>query len=117
MTPPNITPGPWRQASTAQADEYTTRILAGQGTRSFRVAETFAHPDADTFDEAEANARAIAAVPDVLDALAEVLPFLEADFEITQQKTLSSRTPTLIVVKSKRLEKVRAALLKAGYTF
>jgi hypothetical protein len=66
MIPPNITPGPWRQASTAQADEYTTRILAGQGTRSFRVAETFAHPDADNFDEAEANARAIAALPALL---------------------------------------------------
>jgi len=98
MTPPNITPGPWRQASTAQADEYTTRILAGNPARFFRVAETFAHPDADNFDEAEANAQAIAAVPDLLE-LAEKA--LKADFSnLMEIKFLA-----------------QATLLKAGYTF
>jgi hypothetical protein len=110
MTPPNITPGPWRQASTAQADEYTTRILAGQGTRSFRVAETFAHPNADTFDEAEANARAIAAIPDLLKVLEPVQCVGNANIN------LMSREQAVNLLREIR-DTQRAALLKAGYTF
>ena len=105
MKRPNITPGPWRQASTAQADEYTTRILAGQGTRSFRVAETFAHPDADTFDEAEANARAIAALPDLLSAL-------ESCLSIVELSNAGYGCPPW----EKEIKGARAALQKAGYT-
>ncbi len=105
MKRPNITPGPWRQASTAQADEYTTRILAGNPARSFRVAETFAHPDADNFDEAEANARAIAAVPDLLTALAAICDASD-DLRLT-----------LFELRTAAGHLASHALLKAGYTF
>jgi hypothetical protein len=107
MTRPNITPGPWRQASTAQADEYTTRILAGQGTRSFRVAETFAHPDADNFDEAEANARAIAAVPDLLKVLERTVVGIG----------ITDHGEEYVEISREDYQAMIAALFKAGYSF
>jgi hypothetical protein len=113
MTRPNITPGPWRQASTGQADEYATRILAGNPARSFRVAETFAHPDADSFDEAEANAQAIAAVPDLLEALEQARDLIkEARYRFPKS---INHPDTLKLCLADAA--IGSALAKAGYSF
>jgi hypothetical protein len=113
MTRPNITPGPWRQASTAQADEYTTRILAGNPARSFRVAETFAHPDADNFDEAEANAVAMTAVPDLLEALETARDLIKVARSRFPKSVKHHDTLKLCLADAV----IGSALARAGYSF
>jgi hypothetical protein len=108
MTRPNITPGPWynhRKDSTV--DFFTDKwkpfhsFIAGEG---FQPAAIFNDGEINR-GIAEANAQAIAAVPDLLAALEDTTKALEALWQITT-KGMPNET----------LDAAKAALTKAGYT-
>ena len=93
------TPGPW----VTENDHIVVRNYDGKLTRLDSIAKVF--PDFPLSDEAIANARLIAAAPDLLDAL-KVMLHGEEIGECECQKT---GFPRLIT----RWEKARAAIAKA----
>ena len=69
--------------------------------------------------EAKANARAISAVPDLLEALEAALPGLESDILYCERHP-NDHVPTadaMLAHKKQRLQQACSALIKAGYTF
>ena len=103
MKRPNITPGPWKQD--ARLNNSSTLSGADKHLATFhRDGQTTAqiHPSAG---EAEANARAIAAVPDTHKALERALGTLERMADKLESYDVGT------------VEAIRAALTKAGYTF
>lgn len=97
MTRPNITPGPWVN----NADT----VYMGQKSAFLAVCSPWNHP------ESVANARAIAAVPALLEALEAML---EA-YAPYHQQTVDHRGNEDSLHSS--VKKARAALTAAGYQF
>jgi len=100
MKRPNITPGPWQLSS-----DYNSGRKDGQ-----RIAIICApHPEGGGQNIAEAvqrDARAIAALPDLLSALEDTYAGLSALWAIHAHGA-----------QNDTLEAAKAALIKAGYTF
>ena len=91
MKKPNITPGEWehRGHRAFRKGSYEIAWIAQQGP----------------MQEWEANGRAIAAVPDLLDALEKLLVCPDLQFDAMEPESLEA------------MAAARAALTKAGYTF
>ena len=100
ITPPNITPGDWHIGKRAGAEH---GAIYGAKGEEIAIPLGFFMDDA----EAKANAKAIAATPDALAALARLLRAYENKHGVT----ISGNTELALAVFA-----ARAALLKAGYT-
>jgi hypothetical protein len=111
MSAPKHTPGPWRLGALQSYDGYTGQpfrnVWAGQGDAATVTARAMRSEGAMTND-VDADARLIAAAPEMLEALNELLPRIE-NFE--------DRGPYGEGWQSKELEAainaVRAAIAKA----
>lgn len=97
MTRPPITPGPWLGQQTSRGFYTVTAEIRGCRTRTTVCAET----GGESMVEEQANARAIAALPDLLAALETALSVIE----------------DLPYPANHPADNLRAALTKAGYTF
>lgn len=75
------TPGPWKQSSIIPSDEYTTVILGGQYNGIIARAELSPYFE---IEQSEANAKLIAAAPELLKALQGVYSMLESDPEASE---------------------------------
>lgn len=102
------TPGPWR---------YQREQHAEMGRPSFYKYEVYTatgeygHPA--TCDN-EANARLIAAAPELLEALMGVVGWVECEITGKTYRCVSDATPDEYCEKCKLREKARAAIAKAG---
>lgn len=117
MKSPNITPGPWRaRLDRHRVGWFRHEIVIGEGNQV--VAEVIPHPlslmNVDTENEkamaecaamGHANARAIAAVPQLLAALEDCLSVVE-----------TSNRGYGCPPWNEEIKRARAALLSAGYT-
>lgn len=101
MNRPNITPGPWAPSFSGLS-----------GIRAAQTNELIATIELRNHTQNEATARAVSAVPDLLDALEGVLPewHAEDDASIAGGKIAGEITYT-------DLRKIKSALTKVGYTF
>lgn len=93
MTRPNITPGPWTLRQ--ESHPYKESIATARG--DYLLAYVFSARNASN-----ANAKAIAAIPDLLDALEELVSL--GSLELPNKRDAA-------------LLKATAALTKAGYQF
>ena len=97
MKRPNITPGPWRR------DRAGVNVIDPKEKSEY----VLCHCHESRLPVIEANAQAIATLPDLLDALERALSLLEcANDHQRKAGRLEYDTQT-----------ARAALTKAGYTF
>lgn len=97
MKKPNITPGPWEIGPSYPFIRYsdpTTHYVLETGRMTLTQSPSLE-------DESKANAQAIAAVPDLLEALERALSIIE-DLPYPQNYAAKD---------------LRATLTKAGYTF
>ena len=95
MKKPNITPGPWAHGPAMERADCGFRIHTPESA-AYGMAHVYSPGP-----NAEANAQAIAAVPDLLEALERALSIIE-DLPYPQDYAAKD---------------LRAALTKAGYTF
>lgn len=107
MTNPNITPGPWH----INGEEI-------EGLAAPRESSSYYAPVCTMENEweksiAEANARAIAAVPALLEALELLFTAYEGQTKATNGDELSP----FIVDEVLAMEKAKSALIAAGYQF
>lgn len=111
MKRPNITPGPWYLGKRAGAKR------AIYGDKGAEVALPFDFFMED--EEALANARAIAAVPALLEALENALPGLESDLLYCERHPQLDglNQEACLAHKRARIDKARSALTSAGYQF
>lgn len=102
MKKPNITPGPWAPVFDNPLSILQGHTIKAQDEARTPVAEAFKGRGASPKGAAEqkANARAIAALPDLLEALEQCLRFV----------TVTPHDPAFH-------DRIVAALTKAGYTF
>jgi hypothetical protein len=102
MKRPNITPGPWTAYGPGAASD---------SSETWEIEDAFGHTATiyGDGDEAKANARAIAVVPELLSALLEL-------HEYTRTASAGYRN-ALTPQEDELFTQVHAALLKAGYTF
>lgn len=102
MKRPNITPGPWQISC-----EYNSGREDGQ-----RIAIICApHPEGGGQNIAESvqrDSRAIAALPKLLGAMEDLIPFADVDLEPDE---------LTVEVPIEKLMKLKSALQDAGYTF
>lgn len=111
MKKPNITPGPWKQD--ARLNNSSTLSGAGKHLATFHrdgQTTTQVHPSAG---EAEANARAIAAVPDLLEALELARDLIKVARSRFPKSVKNPDTYKLCLADAA----IGSALAKAGYTF
>lgn len=113
MKQPNITPGPWK---TRELQGFPLQIASKPD------ADGFGKPIADCSDYSPANtanARAIAAVPALLEALEHALPGLESDLLYCERHPQLDglNQEACLAHKRSRITKARAALIAAGYQF
>ena len=94
MTRPNITPGPWH---------YTKGVSPSVNSQIERTPVNIARTIYGSHDEALANARVIAAVPALLEALEDAIKWSE-------EAPAPYRNWSFI-------QKARSALIAAGYQF
>ncbi len=119
MRAPNITPGPWSHnainpaftASPAKAGENASAVWTADGDKpicctSFSVGKYNEQPA----EQRDANARAIAALPDALAALAGLIVRYDALLKHRRDCRITA------LAENGDVENARAALLKAGYT-
>lgn len=106
MKRPNITPSPWEQSDTS--------IIAGD--ICIAVIESDGGYEAEP-EVQKANAQAIAAVPELLEALEHALPGLESDLLYCERnpQLVGLDQEACLAHKRGRIAKARAALTKAGY--
>lgn len=104
MKRPNITPAPWRIKSTNKSA--SLEILGGDKFNHIALCD--GKRKESHFQAQQANARAIAALPELLAAMEGVIPFADVDLE-PDEKTVE--------VPIESLKEIKAALTKAGYTF
>lgn len=89
------TPGPWSLCSAPASDPYTARnVVADNGETVATIASGYHHEQPFTLsqDEARANARLIAAAPDLIAALSAIRAActrIEDDEEIDAAKALA----------------------------
>lgn len=95
MTTNSFTPGPWSVVAPPSAQDGGLHIIGSDG---FWLAETRRGGDAPRL---EANARLIAATPDLLTALRDLLVAIEED------------APVLIADRVLLIPRVRSAIAKA----
>ena len=107
MKRPNITPGPWKEIEGFISGKFSDG-------RYHDVCDPRCAPsdDDDVFAEMNANAQAIAAVPDLLEALE---PFAAYFSEVPTSGGNGTRVSPSFTVQQRQA--ARAALTKAGYTF
>lgn len=103
MKKPNITPGPWKET-----EGFITGKFSDGEYHDVCDPRCAPSDDDDVFAEMNANARAIAAVPDLLKVLESIF--------------YASEAPPGATLGEARLcqmfkDQTRAALTKAGYTF
>ena len=79
-----MTPGPWRYSPPQGA--YGHEVVSGIGLESKLVCQTSHHPRQQ--ERAEADAKAIAALPEVLDALMDLVEAIEHNTTITLPNSL-----------------------------
>lgn len=99
MTRPNITPGPWRESH--------SNINAISHGQWFKLAKADCKHLTDAGNYA--NARAIAAVPALLEALEDLHRL--ASIQLNQSATMDG------LVNCDAIAKARSALIAAGYQF
>jgi hypothetical protein len=117
MKAPNITPGPWRQCT----GDFSDQIIS---VPDFNAARASGLDEDNAYGEAliaetggnEANARAIAALPDCLDALALFASLCKTDYGKIGQERQCNADYLQKVDRSIAYEKARAALTAAGYS-
>jgi hypothetical protein len=108
MKAPKITPGPWQQAeagSWANGKRTSVEYFVRRPDDDVAIASEILNPDDST--SSEANARAIAALPDLLKDL-------EAIFKEANGDGSCEVNATRALAKLAKIAK--AALIKAGYT-
>ena len=106
MKKPNITPGPWVCEPAMEGQDCGHRIHT-RDSAPYGMAHIYS-PGAN----AKANAQAIAAVPDLLEALE---PFAAYFSEVPTSGGNGTRVSPSFTVQQRQA--ARAALTKAGYTF
>lgn len=69
------TPGPWKTSRAKRPSDgaYDYAIGADFGDQTLAIAEAFGRVDDDIYPDAEANARLIAAAPDMLEVIKQLL--------------------------------------------
>ena len=112
MKKPNITPGPWAPVFDNPLSILQGHTIKAQDEARTPVAEAFKGRGASPKGAAEqkANARAIAALPDLLEAIEEML----SEAEAAGIDTMPGDTFAGFLIAC---ENARQALTKAGYTF
>lgn len=99
MNTPNITPGPWATSKDAVPDGHVQITVYDEPTGK-RVATVFERPE---------NAQAIAALPQLLAALAGILTLVDDCADLMATEVHPDRINSMC-------DEAQAALLAAGYT-
>lgn len=102
MKRPNITPGNWTAEPAMEKQDCGIRIHTPESA-AYGMAHIYS-PGANV----EANARAIASVPKLLEAMEDLIPFADVDLEPDE---------LTVEVPIEKLMKLKFALQDAGYTF
>ena len=108
MTRPNITHGPWN---------FTKGIIPCINASIDRHQITVAKTIYGSHDEALANARAIAALPNLLDTLEACLQSLEDCWKLTNGECGGTRDIGTRNLIGEKIDWIKNALRLAGYEF
>ena len=109
MKRPCITPGPW------EVEEGFIVALWEDGAR-YDICDPRCAPPAFN-EEMDANAKAIAALPDLLAAMEGCLQSLKDCWELTDGQHGGARDIGTRNLIGEKIDWIKTALMKAGYTF
>ena len=111
MKRPNITPGPWKEARKSHF------CIVGKGGTFVADMRPWASAPGLSTPRQEANARAIAALPNLLDTLEACLQSLEDCWKLTNGECGGTRDIGTRNLIGEKIDWIKTALRLAGYEF
>lgn len=113
MSELKITPGPWILGESLEAFVYALRTGNDVNRMSLQVQGGYTDTGKTTREELDANARLIAAAPDLLSALESLLTAHKAYHVAAQAEVIGTTTAEMLFEKDSLVIEARAAIAKA----
>lgn len=96
MPAPSHTPGPWLVAGPGDGFQSDELCIDARGDDSLHVAMVWPMGDGDTTAEQEANARLIAAAPDLLASLRELHDWMRDHAKVVESLDILTRSHAIL---------------------